>query len=348
MIHSEPIIVTLLAVLFIVFAGWSVIFCVKKTANYIKTKFNIKNNNIERLISLFENGTKIILFLLFINIGISFVNIPEKYLLNIEKLLYLISIVAFTWIVLKVLHIIKFAILQKNSKQYANLSQYKMISTQVTVIERVVSAIVIIISSAIMLMSFDRLREIGQALLASAGLIAAVATFAANKTLSSIISGIQIAITQPIRIDDIVVIENELGSIEDISLTYVTIKLWDLRRFIIPINYFLENSFRNLTRDTKSLLGFANLYTDYTVPLDDIRKKYLEIMNSTNLWDKTLAKLQISDAKEHTIEIRLFISAKNPAELWDLQCLVREKMIKYIHEKYFHCLPKIRIKQESH
>jgi small-conductance mechanosensitive channel len=153
---------------------------------------------------------------------------------------------------------------------------------------------------------------------------------------------LQIALTGPIRIDDVVIVEGEGGRIEEILTTYVVVRTWDLRRLVVPLSYFIENVFQNWTCRTADLLAYVYIYVDYTVPVEALRKEFRRILESTPLWDKKVCVLQVSDASEHTLQIRALTSATDSSKAWDLRCLVREELIKFLQEKYPNSLPKAR------
>jgi small-conductance mechanosensitive channel len=218
----------------------------------------------------------------------------------------------------------------------------RRIRTQITVLQRIFSLLVIIITVAIILMTFPEIHQLGTSLLASAGIAGIVAGMAMKSTLSSLIAGLQIAITQPIRIDDVVIIEGEWGWIEEILATYVVVRTWDLRRLVVPLHYFIDNIFQNWTRRTADLLAYVYLYVDYSVPVEELRQEFRRILESTPLWDKKVCVLQVSDATEHTLQLRALTSASNASKAWDLRCLVREKLIIFLQQKYPGSLPKAR------
>jgi small-conductance mechanosensitive channel len=170
---------------------------------------------------------------------------------------------------------------------------------------------------------------------------------AMKSTLSSLIAGLQIALTEPIRIDDVVVIEGEWGTIEEILTTYVVVRTWDLRRLVVPLSYFTEKVFQDWTRQTSDLLAYVYIYVDYTVPVEELRQEFRRMLESTPLWDHKVCVLQVSDVSEHSMQIRALMSAANSSKAWDLRCLVREKLIKFQQEKYPNSLPKARAEIHS-
>ena len=191
-------------------------------------------------------------------------------------------------------------------------------------------------------MNFDPVRQIGTGLLASAGVAGVIVGFAAQKSLSTIIAGLQIALTDPMRIGDVVNVEGEFGEIEEISLTYVVVKAWDQRRLILPITYFLDKSFQNWTRSSSQLLGTVFLYVDYTIPVDEIRAEGQRIVSESRLWDKRVFGVQVTDWKTDAVEIRVLVSAESSDQLWDLRCEVREKLLTFLQRRYPSAFPRVR------
>jgi small-conductance mechanosensitive channel len=215
--------------------------------------------------------------------------------------------------------------------------------TKFQLIERVLNFIIVVTALAVMLMTFKEIRQIGSTLLASAGLLGLIIGFAAQKSLSTLFAGIQIAIAQPIRIDDSVVVEGQFGTIGEITLTYVVVNTWDGRRLVVPINYFLEKPFENWTRVSPEVIGKVRIHADYTLPVEDIRKVFREWISESKLWDGHTSGLQVTDSTESTMQVRAIMSARNSADAYDLECEIREKLIAYIQKHYPGCLPRNRI-----
>jgi small-conductance mechanosensitive channel len=193
------------------------------------------------------------------------------------------------------------------------------------------------------LMTFDQVRQYGISLFASAGAASLVVGLAARPLLTNLIAGVQIAITQPIRLEDAVIVEGEWGWIEEISSTYVVVRLWDWRRMILPISYFLEKPFQNWTRESGALIGSVYLYLDYSIPVQAVRDKLAEVAAESKLCDGKVVNLQVSDTREGVIELRCLVSARNAPACWDLRCEVREKLIAFIQAEYPHSLPHTRV-----
>ena len=214
--------------------------------------------------------------------------------------------------------------------------------TQVRVFIRTADVLVVIVTIGAALMTFEPVRQYGVSLFASAGVAGLVAGLAARPVLSNLFAGVQLAMTQPIRIDDQVVIENEWGTIEEITSTYVVVRIWDLRRLIVPLTYFIEKPFQNWTRENSSILGTAMIYVDYRAPVGTIRDKLTKIVKASEKWDGRALGLQVTDAKEGTLELRCLMSASNAGNAFDLRCEVREKLIEFIGDQHPDALPRQR------
>ncbi len=214
--------------------------------------------------------------------------------------------------------------------------------TQVRVFKRVTDTIIVIITVSTALMTFDSVRQYGVSLFASAGAAGIIVGLAARPLLSNLIAGLQIAITQPIRIEDAVIIENEWGWVEDIAATYVVIRLWDWRRMVVPLSYFIEKPFQNWTRDTASLIGVVALHVDYRADVPRIRRWLEGAVKESKLWDGAVVNLQVIDADSRTIELRALVSARNAPQSWDLRCEMREKLIAFIRDEMPEALPRER------
>jgi small-conductance mechanosensitive channel len=223
-----------------------------------------------------------------------------------------------------------------------NLTTRK-IQTQVAVLRKVVVTIIGILTVACMLMVFPSVRHVGTSLIASAGLAGVILGFAAQKSLGNLIAGIQIAFTQPIRLDDVVVIQNEWGRIEEIALTYVVIKIWDWRRLVVPITYFIENPFANWTRTGAAIMETVFLYLDYTAPIDAMRQELDRILEHSTDWDRQVKGIQVTNATAQTIEVRILISARDSGAAFNLCCDVREKMIGFLQREHPRALPQYRV-----
>jgi small-conductance mechanosensitive channel len=252
-------------------------------------------------------------------------------------------ICGFTWCLLVLTKIGKVVLLrQYDINQEDNLKARK-VYTQINVLEKVAKFMIILLGIGLMLISFDSIRQIGVGLFASAGVAGIIIGFSAQKAIGTLIAGVQIAITQPFRLEDAVVVEGEWGWIEEINLNYVVVRIWDQRRLVLPSTYFLEKPFQNWTRTTSDIIGSVFIHTDYTISFEALRAELDRILESTELWDKKVKVLQVTDAKEFTVETRILVSAKNSPTAWDLRVYVREKMVEFVQKNYPESLPKTRV-----
>ncbi len=225
-----------------------------------------------------------------------------------------------------------------------NLKERK-IRTQLQFIRRIAISLIVILTVCVILLSFNNLRKIGTGLLTGVGVGGIIIGFAAQKSLGNFLAGFQIAFTQPIRIDDVLVVEGEWGRVEEITLTYVVVNIWDQRRMILPINYFVEKPFQNWTRNTADIMGTVFLYLDYTIPLDPLRAELGRLLEADPLWDKRVKVLQVTNASEKTIEVRALMSAGSSGNAFDLRCNVREGLIKFVQQHYPQCFPVTRVEE---
>ncbi|MCW8310797.1 MULTISPECIES: mechanosensitive ion channel family protein [Sphingobacterium] len=223
-----------------------------------------------------------------------------------------------------------------------NLRERK-VRTQIVFIRKVVVTIIILVSLAIILLSFESMQKIGAGLLTGVGVGGIIIGFAAQKSLGNLLAGFQIAFTQPIRMDDVLVVEGEWGRVEEINLTYVVVNIWDKRRLVLPITYFIEKPFQNWTRTTAEILGTVFIYTDFTIPVQQLREKLTALLTGHPLWDGQVNVLQVTDFREQTMEIRCLMSCRNSGQAFDLRCYIREKMIEYIRTNFPDALSKTRI-----
>jgi len=274
----------------------------------------------------------------------------EKYELASEELYDffklsgdVLLIVGLTWVLIVTIRVIKTIFLEKYRTDEEDNLRSRKFQTQFNILERIIIFLILIVSTGLILMLFDDVRRIGISLFASAGIAGIIIGFAAQRIIALVIAGLQIAITQPIRLDDVVIIEGEWGRIEEITMTYVVVNIWDKRRLIVPTTYFFEKPFQNWTRTTAELLGTVFIYTDYSVPFDAVRAELTRILESTPLWDKKVNVLQVTDSKEESIELRALMSAKDSPTAWDLRVYVREKLIEFLQKNYPESLPKKRV-----
>ena len=255
----------------------------------------------------------------------------------------LLTIGCSSWILIEFVRILKRRLLKRFDTSNQDNLRSRKLQTQVNLLEKVVVFIIIIITIGLMLLSIDSIKEIGVGIFASAGVVGIIVGLSAQKIVGSVLAGIQIAISQPFRIDDAVVVEGEWGWIEEVNLTYVVVRIWDKRRLVLPTSYFLEKPFQNWTRTTADILGTVFIYTDYSIDVDILRKELTRLLNSTDLWDKKVNVIQVTDSKQNYMELRILVSAHNSPTAWDLRVFIREKMIEFIQKNYPESLPKTRV-----
>lgn len=286
--------------------------------------------------------SKYLIILLAINIVMPLVQFPENVLYILNSLFRPLFILSVSWLVISFMSVGEDVILSRYDIKAQDNLKARKIQTQIQVIKRIIAVIIIIVAVALILLGFESFQQIGAGILASAGLASVVIGLAAQKIIGNFLAGIQIAFAQPIRVDDVVIVENEWGNIEEITLTYVVVRIWDLRRLVLPISYFIEKPFQNWTRVSADLLGTVFVYTDYTVPVNEVRQELARIAKSSDKWDGKVCGLQVTNTTEHTMELRALVSAEDSSKAWDLRCEVREKLIEFIQNKYPAALPKTR------
>ncbi|MDG4667049.1 mechanosensitive ion channel domain-containing protein [Mycobacterium sp. 236(2023)] len=223
----------------------------------------------------------------------------------------------------------------------------RKIKTQVLTLRRIVVAIVVVLGGAAAMMTFPSFSDIGKTMFASAGVLTVVAGLAAQTSLGSVFAGIQIAFSDAIRVGDVVVLEEEWGRIEEITLTYVVVHLWDERRLVLPCTYFTSTPFQNWTRNATELLGTAEVDVDFTVPFDGMRAELDRLLHANPLWDGRVGVLQVTDAVEGRVRVRMLVSASNAGQLFDLRCDVREGMVAWLQQKNPGALPRQRIEHQT-
>jgi small-conductance mechanosensitive channel len=269
------------------------------------------------------------------------------FLVTLNRINNILLVIAFASLLVHTFGIFEDHIYHQYDLTKADNLKERKIRTQLIFVRKVIVILVVLVTISIILLSFSSVRKIGAGLLTGVGIGSIIIGFAAQKSLGNLLAGFQIAFTQPIRIDDVLVVEGEWGRIEDITLTYVVLNIWDQRRLILPITYFIEKPFQNWTRTTSEILGTVFLYVDYSFPVDDLRTELTRLLNASELWDKRLGLLQVTDAKERTIELRALVSARNSSQAFDLRCYIRENLLKYINGHMPDNLPLIRLKNEE-
>ncbi|MGH7855407.1 MAG: mechanosensitive ion channel family protein [Candidatus Binatia bacterium] len=269
--------------------------------------------------------------------------LPPEYDAVVTKASSLFILGAVTWLLFQIVVVGERFILNRYDVSRTDNLKARQIYTQVHILKRTLHVVITVVMLAAGLMMFDQVRSLGASVLASAGVIGIIVGFAAQRTIANLFAGFQLAMTQPIRIDDVVIVENEWGRIEEITLTYVVVRIWDLRRLIVPLSHFIEHPFQNWTRDQSDILGTVFLYTDYTTPVDSLREELRRIVAQSPNWDGKVCGLQVSNASERSMELRALASAADASKAWDLRCEIREKMLYFVQQNYPDSLPRLRV-----
>ncbi|MCS4236730.1 small-conductance mechanosensitive channel [Stenotrophomonas sp. BIGb0135] len=246
------------------------------------------------------------------------------------------------WLLVRAVAAGEQAILRDHPMEVADNLEARRIQTQTRVLSRVLMGAIILVGVSLILLTFPMVRQIGTALLASAGIIGLVAGIAAKPVFGNLIAGLQIALTQPIRLDDVVIVEGEWGRVEEIGSSYVVVRIWDERRMVVPLTWFIEHPFQNWTRRSADLLGTAFLWLDYRAPIPAIRAELERICKGEALWDGRVCVTQVTETTEHTLQVRLLVSARNSGDAFDLRCIVRERMLDFLAREHPQALPRTR------
>lgn len=266
-----------------------------------------------------------------------------RFIGSVRHLNGLLLIAAATWLAVRAVNGLADGIIAKHPYDAEDNLQARRVLTQTRVLARTANTMLLVAGAAMMLMTFPGAKQVGASLLASAGVIGIVAGLAAKPVFSNLIAGLQIALAQPIRIDDVLVVEGEWGRVEEITGTFVVLKIWDDRRLILPLSYFIEKPFQNWTRHSAQLLGSVFVYADYGMPLAPLRAEVERLVKSTPQWDGRFFNLQVTDATERTMQLRVLCTAASSSLAFDLRCAVREGLIAFMQREYPQFLPRLRI-----
>jgi small-conductance mechanosensitive channel len=316
----------------------AILFIVNKLQPKDHTEYSIFYSVVKHL------GTPVNFFLplILLNFFLPFLRMYPYFLKLISRSIEIAIIIVFAWILLRLIHLTQDYVYYRFDIKKADNLRERKIRTQLQFIRQFATGLIILLTIAAVLLTFSTMRKIGTGLLTGVGIGGIIIGFAAQRSLANLLAGFQIAFTQPIRIDDAVLVENEFGFIEEITLTYVVVRIWDDRRMVLPINYFIEKPFQNWTRTTTAMLGTVMLYTDFRMPVEPLRKELTRLLNNNPFWDKRVGAIQVTNLTERTVELRVLVSGPNSGSLFDLRCYVRENLLKFINENYPQYLPKTR------
>jgi small-conductance mechanosensitive channel len=298
--------------------------------------------NIFSIFTQIRGLTRLALLVLAMIVALPVAPLDSGTSLLVARLLAIAIICLTGWASITALHIAAEIYLRRYRLDVDDNLLARKHNTQVRVLLRAIDGVLVLLTAGAALMTFQEVRQYGVSLFASAGVAGIVAGLASRPVLSNLIAGVQLAMTQPIRLEDAVIVEGEWGNIEEITSTYVVVRLWDWRRMILPLTYFIEKPFQNWTRDSSALIGTAMIYVDYRAPVGAMRETLKDIVKQSKLWDGRVVNLAITDAKEHTIEVRCLASAGSAGQVFDLRCEIREKMIDFLQREHPEALPRQR------
>ena len=268
---------------------------------------------------------------------------PVALLSTGDLVLHLLLIVAVAWTLIAVSYAVEDAVVRRFDVNAVDNQRARRVRTQIGLLRRVMVIAVALFALSAALMRFEGFQALGAGLLASAGVIGIIISIAAQRPLGNLVAGVQLALTQPIRVGDAVVVESEWGTVEEITLTYVVVRIWDARRLVLPISHFFERPFQNWTRSSAQIIGTVFVYVDYCAPVAEIRAECERIVRESSHWDGRVFQLQVSDATERTMQLRAIMSASNASQAWDLRCEVRERLVDYLQRTHPDVLPRLRV-----
>jgi small-conductance mechanosensitive channel len=294
-------------------------------------------------------GQRILIFvvLLLINFWLPILPVTPKMHYVLDKIVDILLTLSFASILIALVKVGQDYFYHRYDFNKTDNLRERKIRTQVMYLKKVIVGIIVVVTICIILLSFENLRKLGTGLLTGVGIGGIIVGFAAQRSLGNLLAGFQIAFTQPIRIDDAVVVEGEFGHVEEITLTYVVVHLWDQRRLILPINYFIEKPFQNWTRTTAEMLGTVTLYLDYSVPLEAVRAEFKRLLEASPLWDRRTSAIQVTNVSEKELEVRALMSATNSGDVFDLRCYIRENLVAFIQKNYPESLPRTRMELKA-
>lgn len=299
------------------------------------------------LIPLLGKSIRILVPVLAVILALPLIGLPPAYSGLVNKVSSMLIIGTVAWILFQAVATAEKLVLSEYDITQADNLQARKVYTQVHVLSKTLYFIIGVFTVASVLMMFEEVRRLGASILASAGVIGIIVGFAAQRTIANLFAGFQLAMAQPIRLDDVVIVENEWGRIEEITLTYVVVRIWDERRLIVPLSYFIEKPFQNWTRVSAELLGAVHVYVDYSLPLAEVRKAVQRIVESSPLWDRRFWNLQVTEATERSMQVRILATASDSSKAWDLRCEIRERLIEFIQNQFAQSLPKVRAQWET-
>lgn len=326
--------------LLILLVGFLVSVIIFRLAKLIFAKR--EESSLKRTLSLVQYPFKALIFLIalnFVRINLQ-MNFPEVK--RFEHFIYLIFLAVFAWLSIAVVNAIQSGMIHKYNINNSDSVKARKIHTQIKVFKNLLVFLIVFFTVSVALLSFETIRQLGVSLLASAGVAGVIIGFAAQKSISMLLSGFQLAITQPIKLDDVVIVEGERGRVEEITLTYVVVVLWDMRRMVLPVNYFIDMPFQNWSHKSTDLIGNVIIYVDYNFPVDVLREYMTKFLQKSSHWDGDVNRLLVTDCTEKSMQLKALASGKDTTSVRALQVELREELITFIQKNYPNSLPKNR------
>ena len=309
------------------------------TAKTSTAKFSLFDIIVRRL------GKRILIFviLILLNFFLPLADLSEKYHYVVDKTLDILMTLSFAGILIALVKVGQDYVYHRYDLSKSDNLKERKIRTQLQFLKKLIVTLIVIVTICVILLSFENLRKLGTGLLTGVGVGGIIIGFAAQRSIANLLAGFQIAFTQPLRIDDALIVEGEWGRVEEITLTYVVLNIWDQRRLILPINYFIEKPFQNWTRRNSSIIGSVFFWVDYSLPLEPLREELRRLCQELpELWDGRVIVLQVTDASEKSLQLRVLVSSQDSSRNWDLRCHLRESLIGFIQRQYPQCLPQLR------
>lgn len=317
-------------------------YALYRTLIFLVSRFT-KPSSVPRL--FFDSAAHALgLFLCLLALSSMLHSVPQTlpWLDRFQKIISLLLVISITWIAVALTSAIGDVIVKLNPVLEGEWKRARKVETQTRFLVRGLNIVIVLVGTGTALMTFESVRQIGTSLLASAGIGGIIIGFAARPVLSNLLAGMQIALTQPFRIDDVLYVQGEWCWVEEVTATYVVLRVWDLRRLVVPLQWFIENPFQNWSRNSSELIGSALIWVDYGIPIEPLREEFDRLLKASSDWDGQTATVQVVDAGEKAIQIRFLMSAQHSNALWNLRCYIREGMVVFIQQHYPEHLPRHR------
>ena len=335
---THPVIAFVVAAIAALVIGFIVQAVGRRLLQRLTKRFSIA----EALVNRTVGPMQLIMPLLFLQFVLLAAPDDWAFMPRIRHITGLIFIAAVTWLVIRAIAGFTDTIVSLRPLTASDNLHARRIQTQARVLARSLMFIALLIGGSLMLMTFPEVRAVGASLLASAGLAGIVAGVAARPVLSNLIAGIQLALSQPLRLDDVLIVQGEWGRVEEITGTYVVIAIWDQRRLVVPLQWFIENPFQNWTRNTSELIGTVFWWVDYGMPLAPLREELNRLCQEASEWDGRISLLQVTDTTERTMQLRALVTSQDSGKNFDLRCKIREGLIAYMQANFPQHLPRER------